>query len=166
MIPSFVTGQPRPNPWSGPQSLSPAPKAQASQDRLQIRLTEDGFIEKDATRGPGGMELYAKDMKRINELMYEMGARDALAEALEHPDYEAAKTLPAPPNDGMPAHVRILNSAISGIRQEAFDQYASENEDFATRRQSWEADKQASDQGEYRSTVLKQIERTRKLLGF
>jgi DNA-binding PadR family transcriptional regulator len=164
VIPSFVTGKPKPNPWGGPQSLTPAPVAQGSRDPLLQTLTEDGFIEREAARGPNGMELTAKDQQRIHELMFELGARDALAIAVESEEYRAAKLAPPPPNNGTPEHVKLLNTAISRIRKDAYERYASEDSNYAVRYGDWKRAQEASRGDGSGRDMLQRIERELQLL--
>ena len=104
------------------------------------------------------MELYPKDQKAISEIMFELGARERLAAIASSTEYRDMKLLP-PPEKGQPRHVYLLNRAISGVRKQAYEQYASVNPEFKARRDEWQAAKDASEGSTNPSDILRKVEK-------
>jgi hypothetical protein len=112
-----------------------------NQDPLKEKLAEIGFGYQTHDRGPSNMKLSAEDSQEIHKLMFDLGIRDRLAEALDDPQFQdlvnSWDNRPFDQNEpsSAPAHIRHLQRIWNATRQEAIEAYMDQNDDFALRAQ-------------------------------
>lgn len=110
-----------------------------NKDPLKDRLADMGFGYQTHDRGPSNMKLSPEDTQEIHKLMFDLGIRDRLEEALDDPQFQdlvdSWDDRPFDQNEpsSAPAHIRHLQRIWNGTRQEAIEAFMDQNDEFAAR---------------------------------
>lgn len=148
---------------------SPIRVVDENMDPLKWQLEKDGFGYRNNKRGLNQVELSPEQQQQVHKIMYEIGIRDVLTEAVTNPNYRAlADSWDRRPHDPdqpstAPPHLDHLNRQWNRVRQEAIRVLMDRDPSFAEAMiqgaEKRRAYKQAEfeNQGEAAPTVLNKL---------
>jgi hypothetical protein len=108
-------------------------------DPLKWQLEKDGFGYKTNKRGPNQVELNVEDRQKVHRIMFELGLREVLEEAVTDPNYrKLADSWDRRPYDpdqpgSAPPHIGHLNRQWNRVRQNAINVLMERDADFFER---------------------------------
>jgi hypothetical protein len=116
---------------------SPIRVVPENMDPLKWQLEKDGFGYKTNKRGINQVELSPEDRQKVHKLMFELGLREVLEEAVTDPNYRAlADSWDRRPYDpdqpgSAPPHIAHLNRQWNKVRQAAIRTLMDQDPGFA-----------------------------------
>ena len=116
---------------------SPIRVVDENMDPLKWQLEKDGFGYKTNKRGLNQVELSPEDRQKVHKLMFELGLREVMEEAVTNPDYRSlADSWDRRPYDqdqpgSAPPHIAHLNRQWNKVRQAAIRTLMDQDPGFA-----------------------------------